>query len=306
MSKRLSPAAVIALKDALGKIYWYKNDLRSFLHQCVRDTSVLGGINWDDYKWQIASDVVDRLVAGGDAQLEALTRLCLAVCEMTSLRHLEQLDGGEQKASRAREAINHLRELVETHKKVHDEQDAAVARQQREAERLASSAAVRERLSQIRDRYVRFVLSPDTQSRGYELERILYDLFELFDLDPKASFRVVGEQIDGAFALDGTDYLLEAKWQKAACSIGDLDRLDGKIGRRLDNTLGVFLSINGVSADALAAFAKGRATMLVLDGSHLMAVLEGRIDLVSLLIRVRRHAARTGEIYLPLHEILRG
>jgi hypothetical protein len=36
----------------------------------------------------------------------------------------------------------------------------------------------------------------------------------------------------------------------------------------------------------------------------LMAVLEGRIDLVQLLLRKRRKAAETGNIYLRIHEIL--
>lgn len=31
MNKQLSPASLIALKEALIHIYWYKNDLRSFL-----------------------------------------------------------------------------------------------------------------------------------------------------------------------------------------------------------------------------------------------------------------------------------
>lgn len=35
-----------------------------------------------------------------------------------------------------------------------------------------------------------------------------------------------------------------------------------------------------------------------------MAVLEGRIDLVQLLLRKRREAAQTGNIYLRIHEIL--
>jgi hypothetical protein len=37
-----------------------------------------------------------------------------------------------------------------------------------------------------------------------------------------------------------------------------------------------------------------------------MAVLEGRIDLVQLLLRNRRSAAQTGNIYLKVHEILTG
>jgi hypothetical protein len=41
-----------------------------------------------------------------------------------------------------------------------------------------------------------------------------------------------------------------------------------------------------------------------MDGSDLMAVLEGRIDLVQLLLRKRRTASETGNIYLRIHEVL--
>lgn len=51
----------------------------------------------------------------------------------------------------------------------------------------------------------------EPQRRGYALERLLYDVFEEFDLDPRQSFRVAGEQIDGGFRLDGEYFLLEAK-----------------------------------------------------------------------------------------------
>lgn len=305
MSKRLSPAAIVALKEALGKIYWYKSDLQSFLTQCIKDSEILARTNWTAYKWQIASDLVDRLCSEPDRYLPALTKLCKEVCEITSFRHLERLDGGDEKAKRAKEAVEQLRALVEVHQAVEEELDAISARQQREAERLASSGAVHGKLGEIRDRYMTFVVSRDPQGRGFELERIMYDIFELFDLDPRASFRLTGEQIDGAFSLDSTDYLFEAKWQKLKCGAAELDSFAAKVQRKLDNTLGVFLSINGCSEDGLAAHQHGRASILVIDGSHLMAVLEERIDLVSLLVRLRRHAAQTGEIYLPLHDILK-
>ena len=43
-----------------------------------------------------------------------------------------------------------------------------------------------------------------------------------------------------------------------------------------------------------------------MDGSDLMAVMEGRMDLVQLLLRKRRAAAQSGNIYLRIHEILKG
>jgi hypothetical protein len=41
-----------------------------------------------------------------------------------------------------------------------------------------------------------------------------------------------------------------------------------------------------------------------MTGEDLMAVLEGRIDFVSLLLRKKQHAARTGNILLRIHEIV--
>jgi hypothetical protein len=133
----------------------------------------------------------------------------------------------------------------------------------------------------------------------------MYDLFELFDLDPKASFRNTGEQIDGAFSLDGTDYLFEAKWEQTLARADVLDVFASKVRRKLENTLGVFLSIVGFSPDGITAHSAGGAVIILMDGADLMAVFEERIDFVSLLLRKKRHASQTGNIYLPVHQILR-
>jgi hypothetical protein len=39
---------------------------------------------------------------------------------MTSFKHVERLDGGEEKAKRAGEAVAHLRALVEAHESVEE------------------------------------------------------------------------------------------------------------------------------------------------------------------------------------------
>lgn len=304
MSKRLSSAAVVALKEALCSVYWYKADLRSFLQACLSDRSLLGTLDWNNYKRQIVSDLVDALCADQDRYLGDLTKLCHEVASLDTFRHLEQLDGGAQKAQRARLAVEQLRQLVRPHQEVQDEEAALRERQRRAAERLQANEAVRKKLHELRQRYMALVSSSDPQGRGFDLERLMYDLFDLFDLDPKASFKNTGEQIDGAFALEGTDYLFEAKWQKAQVGTASLDGFSAKVQRKLENTLGAFLSINGFSQDGVAAHSTGRPSIILLDGADLMAVLEERIDFVSLLLRKKRHAAQTGGIYLRVHEIL--
>ena len=147
-------------------------------------------------------------------------------------------------------------------------------------------------------------MGPNPQQRGFELERFMLDLFELFDLDPKAAFRNVGEQIDGAFALEGTDYLFEAKWQEDPVAVQELDAFSAKVKRKLENTLGLFLSMNGFSKDAIEAHSRGTPNTVLMDGADLHSVLEQRIDFVALLMRKKRHAAQTGRIFFPIHEVL--
>ena len=304
MSKRLSPAAVVALKEALCAVYWFKDDLRGFLHQCLSQPAILATLNWGSYKRQIASDLVDYLIRGEEKHLGDLTKLCYEVCSITTFTHLEQLEDGTQKAQRAKAAIAQLKALVEPHKQIQTERDEFKQRQGRAQEKLRAGAAIRQKLDDIRVRYAALVVSPNPQGRGFELERIMYDIFELFDLDPKASFRNTGEQIDGAFCLEGTDYLFEARWQKELVNGADLDVFAGKIRRKLENTLGAFLSTNGFSSEGVRQHSGTGAAMILLDGADLMAVLEERIDFVSLFLRKKRHAARTGSIYLTVNQIL--
>ena len=303
MTKRMSPAALVSLKEALCAIYWYKGDLRSFLQQSLSDPSLLNRVNWQNYKRQIISDLVDLLTTDQERYLSDLTRLCHSVCEMRQFQHLAQLDGGAQKVERARAAVLQLKSLLTPHEHAKSERDEIAKRQKLAAEKLKSNAAVRQKLEDIKNRYMALVTSSNAQQRGFELEKVMYDLFELFDLDPKASFRNTGEQMDGAFALDGTDFLFEAKWKRTPCDAADLDTFSAKVRRKLENTLGVFLSINGFSKDGVAAHASGGVVTILIDGADLMAVLEERIDFVSLIQRKKQHAARTGNIYLPFHEI---
>lgn len=302
-TRRLSPAAIIALREALCTIYWYKADLRSFLSSCIGDRSILATLDWNNYKRQIVADLLDELTSDQDKYLGQLTKLCYEVTSITTFTHLSQVEGGEQKVRRAQEAVEQLRQLVEPHEdKKREEEDLERRRKERE-EKLRRNSAVREKLSDLNVRFMEIATDSTPQARGFDLERLMYDIFDLFDLDPKASFKNTGEQIDGAFSLEGTDYLFEAKWQKEAVGVQDLDAFAAKVKRKLDNTLGVFLSMNSFSPDGVAAHSATRPSVVLMDGADLMAILEERMDFVTMLIRKKRHAAQTGNIYLKVHEM---
>ncbi len=304
MLKKISAAAIQSLKEALSLVYWYKSELRSFLSQSLSDPGVLSRLNWDDYKRNIVATLINHLTKNEEVYQRDLIRLMAEVAQITDFSHLRKLEDGEKKAMEAEAAVEALRSQLKGYQNLQEEEQKAEERRQHAHARLMQVNAVQTELNDLKSEFFKLVSSESPQQRGFSLEKVLKGLFEIFDLDPKASFRIIGEQIDGAFSFEGTDYLLEAKWQQDPMGAKELDGLAGKLSRKLENTLGLFLSINGFSEDAVKAHSSGRRLVVLMDGSDLMAVLEGRIDLVQLLLRKRRKAAETGNIYLRIHEIL--
>jgi hypothetical protein len=226
------------------------------------------------------------------------------VADMTDFSHLRQLDDGAAKAAAAENAVEALRTWIVPHGEQLEELRAAEQRRQAAYEESLRNQGVQAKLEEMRRSFYEVISPTGAQRRGYLLEQLLRDLFELFDLDPRASFRNEGEQLDGAFTFDQTDFLLEAKWHQEQVDAPDLADFKDKIDRKLENTLGIFISMNGYTARAVDRFSTNRPVMILLDGSDLMAVLEGRIDLGQLMLRKRRHASQTGEIYLPIYKVL--
>ena len=137
----------------------------------------------------------------------------------------------------------------------------------RETERSQRSQA----LETLRDEFVTLHNDPDRQSAGLKLEKVLNCLFELHGLSPREPFRVRGEQIDGSFELDHEVYLLEAKWHKEPRPAADLYVFREKIEGKSKFTRGVFLSINGVTTDAVHAITQGKQpNFFIIDGHDLM------------------------------------
>ena len=303
--KKISAAAINSLKDALATIYWYKSDLRSFLLATISDNTLLSRINWNDYKINICGNLINYMQLNEDTYQKDILKLISEITKINDYSHLEKLDGGKEKSEKAQKAVNALREIAKTFIDKQKAMEEAEAKRRQNYLLILKQQEIKSRLEEIKNEYFTLISSDDPHGRGFKLEKILKSLFEIFDLDPKASFKIVGEQIDGAFSFDKTDYLFEAKWTKELVSIEDLDAFSGKLSRKLENTLGLFLSINGFSVDAIKAHTTGRKLMILMDGSDLMAILEGRIDLIELLYRKKRYASQTGNIYLRIHEIIK-
>ncbi len=143
--------------------------------------------------------------------------------------------------------------------------------------------------------------------RGFAFEPFLGELFELYKLAPRASFRLTGEQIDGSFQFQGSTYLVEAKWHGDRIGQADLLTFFGKVSGKAQWTRGLFISISGFSEDGLEAFSRGKPTNIIcMDGLDLHHVLQGQLNLLTVLERKSRRAAETNEAYVPVRELFPG
>jgi hypothetical protein len=75
---------------------------------------------------------------------------------------------------------------------------------------------------------------------------------------------------------------------------------------RGENTLGLFIAINGFASTAVEIHSGNRSPIMLMDGGDLYAVLDERIDLNDLLRRKRRETSMTGRVLLTAAEILGG
>lgn len=239
-TQRVSPALLPPLKEALTLAFWFKKDLRPFLISCLDDPGLVAGLDWSEgnFKRNIVRQLVETLSADQHRYFDQLVNLALSTADITDPYWLKGVEDGRRKYDEAVVALTALRALVEPLRRTRTEADKAARRQREEDARAALRRAISEKLQELRELLYQITTLPP-QERGYALvERLLNELFMLFDIDTKSAFKITGEQIDGAFTLEGTEYLLEARWRSAKTSVADLNAFAGRIGRKLDNTLG--------------------------------------------------------------------
>jgi len=303
VSKKINPAVLPVLKDSLTRAFWYKKDLRGFLSACLAGSEVIGHLDWNDYKRNIIERLIDAMVASQHRYLDQLINLMLSLADITDPYWLKRVEDGQTKYDEAVQSLRRLRAQTEPYRKLRTQQDEADRQARLKSAETAARRAVEKEIEGLRTLLQSITMQPP-QERGYSLERLLNQLFQVLDITSRQPFRTHGEQIDGAFSLDRQEFLVEAKWTNAKIGLSDLDTFSGKIGRKLDNTLGLFISMNGFEETAVQSYSQRRSTIILMDGADLYAVLEGRIELPDLLDRKRRHAAQTGVVFLPVSEIL--
>ncbi|HEY1076530.1 MAG TPA: hypothetical protein VGE51_07560 [Fontimonas sp.] len=142
----------------------------------------------------------------------------------------------------------------------------------------------------------------EPQPRGFAFEKLLVDLFAVFHLAPRGSFRNTGEQIDGSFSLHHETYLIEARWRNKPADADDLRAFSGKVSDKVAWSRGLFLSHAGFSVDGLAAFGTGKP-LICMDGLDIHDSLDRQIPLDQVLAAKVRRVVETGKPFVRVRDL---
>jgi len=296
--QKISTQALIALKEALANVYWRKKELRQFIELTMENPYIVSTIDWqENAKYESVSQLIDRMAAHQDMFQNDLLRLLQETSNITDFSHLKYWDEKGDLTKRAKDAVAKLRLQTKGYFATLQELNDAAEKRIENFEKVKQTVSFAEKLDELKNQFFDIATSSNPQQRGFKLEKLLNELFHLFDMFPKAAFKLIGEQIDGSFTFDNNDYILEAKWQKKLVNAGDLYKFGGKISGKLKNTLGLFISLDGYSPECTETGSSVVKSMILMDGQDLMMVLDGRIRLNEMIFIKRRHASDTGEIY---------
>src|SRR6266851_4655697 len=231
--KRIAPGAYTALVEALSVVFWNLQPFERFLRLALRDhPALLAGLTFGGLKRQVASDLVGLLSGNEDRYQDVTLALMLEVAAMDDFPNLKAQKDRDTLIPKAFAAVAELRkwtarygDLVEAQERLRADNEAERAR----TDRYRSVARV---LKELEEQFLSMHAEPDHSKRGRIFQELLNELFYLFDLNPRKSFVIEDEQIDGALTFSTDDYLLEAKWEASPASREDVDVLSEKVRRK--------------------------------------------------------------------------
>lgn len=289
-----------SIVEVCGRAFWLKDKLRNFLTSAGVPAAL-----YDKYaaepKFKIARSLLADLEAMGDEGYLIQRRI---VTELCKLRHIPDETVVDKDA--AYSALRKLKELAIEHDLAIQQHTKEIRERAYDRQRLLEDKQRQiQRLAELQQRLGMMTRQEDAQARGYDLQKLFEELFEVFGIEYRPPYRTPTEEIDGHFMFEDHDYLVELRWRKDPPSEQDLAAFKYKVDKKISGTRGVFVSMVGFRLQTVDEFNKGAGTNIILmDGNDLALILEGHISLPDALRSKVRKAAQEGLIYWPLSAAL--
>jgi hypothetical protein len=253
-------------------------------------------------KRQGGAMILDELAKSG-ADRDVIRKIIESAANWTGFHLANNEYEARAVVQKARELSGTLAEADSREKerqgKAHAER---IQRQQRERD-----AMLRRESGLLLAQFDEAMAGEERQQRGYFLQDLLNRTFDLHGIPAGRAFQrnQGGEQIDGAFELDGWHYIVECRWREALADIRQLDGLYGQVARSGRQTMGLFLSINGWSQNVVPLAKQNPAKSIILmEGFDLRTVLAHPFDLRQLLKAKLRALNLDAEPYFSISKLL--
>jgi hypothetical protein len=297
--KRLPAEIKNALVNVCGRSFWYKQPLFDMFDRAGIPDELYIQFEHES-KFKIIRQLFHALEGMEEEGYLLQRRLLTELCKLRGLPDDEVPDrdaGLDALRTLKRLALEHelvtKKEKQETKTRVSQSQELAQRAREREEKRTQLYSMYREALS-----------AEDRQARGYALEDILKELFALYEIRYRKSYKAPGEQIDGFFSFGGFDYLVEARWRKDVPSLQELLAFKGKVDGKIESTRGYFVSVPGFRDDIVQKLREsGPANLLLMDGYDVALILEGRVSLMDALQAKADKASQEGIVYFQLMKL---
>lgn len=279
--------------QCFGTCFYYKDSMEAFLvFAGVPKSLVQKYKNLYKFTWikAILNDL-DQMEDGPTIEKRILTELC-------KLRKLP--DNGVSNTEIALKNLREIKLLAIEHDLFVEEERASVINKKKLAAQKARIIEERSlQLEKLRKAFMDGIVDPNRQQAGYSLEDILVELFSLFCIEYRKSYKISTQQIDGHFKFESFDYLVEAKWRADLPTEQEIAGFKRKVDTKLESTRGIFFSINGFRQEVVEAF-QGGGNIIFFSGEDLVFILEGMISLDEVLRIKIEKAAQEG---IPYFEV---
>ena len=304
MPEKLPPHFVELVQDALLKSYWRRKVFRNALRRNGVAESFLATWAEDESKRQL----LDRLIPALEAAEKGpavIKQVAVQLADQESFPDLTGWPDERDMLAAAKSAVAALKAYITRERSAAEVERARQAIREEATRQWAEKIASKQDLAKLQERVTGLHSKAGTPPGGYEFEAWFFDLAQFFDIEHRRPYNTGGRQIDGSLTIDGTTYLVELKFTTSQTGAEDVDTFLAKVNSKADNTMGLFVTMSGYSAVAIAEASKPRTPLLLMDASHVFLVLQGLWELPELVSRLRQHASQTSEAYLPAAQLSR-
>ena len=265
------------LSQCYRHCFFYKDDVEKFMVSCGVPNEL--ALKYKaEYKVVNAKNVILELNNFSNKNIILRNMI-------TNFYYMEKLPRDLVDERLANETLKELKRLVSKFnliKQPNTSNEYHVYQQDKKIEKIVTN---KKRLTNLKTDYYEQFSNTNPQNRGFELEKIIEELFTINEIKYKKSYRneTNTQQIDGYFELDGFSYLIEAKWTKEKINSNSISSFKHKVDSKLDATRGVFISINGYREEVLREYCSNSFNIIFIDGQELMHIFEERTTLKELI-----------------------